>query len=729
MEDWSKEQVRDWALKLRGVDPESAEILFNQNITGTSLKRLHRLLIQMGLKFGPAEVIIHAKNGMREAKLCDPFPVSDRYIEGDILSVAESGAADLIEFCHEFKSFINTTDGTKMEKFQTEVIRFAAACLNRRTNGTIHFGILDKPHGKICGAPVDSNEKESYDQALMTAIKDRFSKHQHIVQKCIKRPRFIEVLNKDLTPTGKFVIEVDVVPHDTMCKTELFHTSPFHKSKTKQFFVREGSSSRNLLAPDTSDKKNQNYQQYVNNVNNLSELRKQAEEKNRSMEKSHKQGFKLGWMITGGSGSLDRSYYNYNLIVSNSSDPKDFFLELKPSVVWGFNYTLAETEQFHIKNISLPKKPHLFCVLNYFRSRTKRRSVKSMWAHVNAAISPTAIPSLCRDVFRNNVLVIFLVPPKENNLLSEIFFRFYKELKNTRQMLFICHNKHAFLSWSRLVDAGCKVDISDRCIYELSGAEVNGTIFSLLPEKRRSTRFLPGAGGSRVVLEKEVEDRLTTLDVLCVNQCEDKDSIEQNFYQGRPVTWENFYFAEQSRSNMFIKSEQFWYIVNTFIPELYSRRKACVLLKIKHEPGCGGTTLAKQILWYLRETYRCAVLKNNIDNEPETVAEQVVMLLKCGYAEQKPPVPVLLMIDDFGDKYGSNLIQVIEKHCQHIIDHSRFPQVILLNCIRSTLPSGPFDPTEDTVFIKHKIFETPPLLRLAISDSSSQINCLRSKSL
>ncbi|KAK7938850.1 hypothetical protein WMY93_002176 [Mugilogobius chulae] len=145
--------------------------------------------------------------------------------------------------------------------------------------------------------------------------------------------------------------------------------------------------------------------------------------------------------------------------------------------------------------------------------------------------------------------------------------------------------------------------------------EVNGTILSLLSDNRKSSQFLPGAGGGRVLLEKKVERQLTTLDVLCVNQCdggtENQDDIEQNFYRGGEVSWWNFYLSEQPGAVPFIKRDKFVYIVDTLIPDLSSLRKACVLLNLLHLPGCGGTTLAKHVLWALREKFRSAVLIDN----------------------------------------------------------------------------------------------------------------------
>ncbi|KAK2839426.1 hypothetical protein Q5P01_013166 [Channa striata] len=153
-------------------------------------------------------------NSSNHLKLCKPYPFekyhdSLRYIVNSILDVTESGPLNLIEPCHEYKAFINTTDETRMIKFTSEVIRFGAACMNSRTNGTIHFGIGDKPdftHGQVLGVVVE--DKEAYVDKLKSAIYRYFEQNRkQDAETCIKPPRFVEVLSRDTTSYNRYVIE------------------------------------------------------------------------------------------------------------------------------------------------------------------------------------------------------------------------------------------------------------------------------------------------------------------------------------------------------------------------------------------------------------------------------------------------------------------------------------------------------------------------------------------
>ncbi|KAM9540281.1 LOW QUALITY PROTEIN: sterile alpha motif domain-containing protein 9-like [Salvelinus alpinus] len=176
----------------------------------------------------------------------------------------------------------------------------------------------------------------------------------------------------------------------------------------------------------------------------------------------------------------------------------------------------------------------------------------------------------------------------------------------------------------------CRIDIERRCIYELSLAEISGTVLSLYSDNHRSRRFLLGLGESKVLLERKVESCLGILDILCVNQCEGGNRHKltmDNFYKGGKVEWWNFHFSEQPGKMPFIKRDKFNYIKDTIIPDLLSlKRPSCVFLNLLHEPGCGGTTLAKHMLWELRDKFCCAVLKDT-NAVPTEVAQQVVELL------------------------------------------------------------------------------------------------------
>ncbi|XP_036447286.1 sterile alpha motif domain-containing protein 9-like [Colossoma macropomum] len=779
IKDWDKNHVRDWILRLTDVDDEYAKILYNQKISGSSLLLLEKAdLIDLNIELGPAKLIIHRRDeliklkaqqsvspGNQSSKSCKPYPFSQyhaayRYQENSILDVTESGALNLIEPCHEYKAFINfenVTTEEKLKKFTEEVIRFAAACMNSRTNGTIHFGVGDRPeftHGQILGTKIE--DKETFDQKLADVIEGRFEyKHIDVVKKCIKPPRFVEVLEADMTGSGKYVIEVDIEPSSLLCEDNFFHIYSVDTRKSKKrfktrdlktdekdsaklFYIRDNSSSRNLLAQASSTKSLEEYNKYVDNIVRLSQLRKEAEEKHLTVVKNSVQGSRLCEMITGGSRSLDKSHFERYVLVTNKSHPVQkeylaFLLDMNLTAVLDFDPESAETglnnlfDEKRNVNVHLPVQYKITEPVEEIASKLKLTRTTS-WVFCNGGIKEEkpsdvnnwllekgssirdVVSFLCRkDVLpQKKFLIMFLllsdVTDKHDPML-ETFSMFYQELKGTEQILCICGNGSSYTYWKELIEARYGVSISRRCIYELSFAEINGTVLSLWSENRKSSRFLPGGGG-KVLLPKKVEDSLDRLSILCVNQCEggneDKMEQEERFYKGGKVSWWNFYFSEQPGSMPFIKRDNFDYIIDTIIPDMCSLTQACVRFNILHIPGCGGTTLAMHVLWTLKEKFRCAVLKGKTADYDD-VARQVVTLLTCETTDQQTRVPVLLMLDDFDETDAVNdLQQHIEKECLKKNGSSRSPQIVLLNCMRAE-SQAQTEATDDTVFIGNQL--------------------------
>ncbi len=220
------------------VDKEDADILYNQRINGTALLLLEETDLKAeGLSLNARKLIID-KIGLLKQKTKQqndvvtqpysfkPYPfnrfnAAHRYRENSILDVTETGPKDLIQPCHEFKAFTNTAEKDRMKKYIYEVIRFAAACMNSRTNGTIHFGVIDKPHGQILGISVQNTDE--FDVQQSHAIKKHFKwdKQVEIAKRCIKPPRFVEVLKADMTSAGKSVIEVDIEPSSIVLSRSL----------------------------------------------------------------------------------------------------------------------------------------------------------------------------------------------------------------------------------------------------------------------------------------------------------------------------------------------------------------------------------------------------------------------------------------------------------------------------------------------------------------------------
>lgn len=258
----------------------------------------------------------------------------------------ETGPLNLIDPIHEFKDFTNTnTEEDAKMKFSNEVFRFAAACMNSRTNGTIHFGVKDKPHGKIVGVNITDVTKEVYIDHFNKMIHQYFEDHQvQKAKKCIREPRFVEVLLPNSTPSDRFVIEVDVIPKYSECEHDYFQikmqncNNGIWEQRTKfSLFVRDGASSKDII------KNNTELRTFKLDLKTLAESRKEAEGKCKVKKYiKNSEGPKLIKLLTGNQDLLDNSYYKWYILVTNKCHPNqikhlDFLKEIKWFAVLEFD--------------------------------------------------------------------------------------------------------------------------------------------------------------------------------------------------------------------------------------------------------------------------------------------------------------------------------------------------------------------------------------------------------
>ncbi len=370
--DWNRDHVKKWMLETE-MSEGYADILHSHRINGAGLLHLKEAyLLMRNLPLNAIELIIQnldlLKEKTRQYCTLKPYPF-DRYdatysyTENCILDVTETGPKDFIQPCHEFKALTNAKEEKhRTEKYTYEVIRFAAACMNSRTNGTIHFGVKDDPHGQILGVSVPKTD--DFDLLQKHAIERHFKldnnvqiaeseknvqiaeseKNVQIAKRCIKPPRFVEVLKADMTFSGKYVIEVDIEPSSIVCQDFYFKTFDVvinqEQAKKKKggesFFIRDGSSS-----------KQEDQDKYTANNPRLSQERKDAEEKHLSVVKIHAHGSALSEMITGGTHSMDRSRFTSYIVVASKSHSVqlknlDFLLCMDLMAVLDFDPQSAE---------------------------------------------------------------------------------------------------------------------------------------------------------------------------------------------------------------------------------------------------------------------------------------------------------------------------------------------------------------------------------------------------
>ncbi|XP_021047211.1 sterile alpha motif domain-containing protein 9-like [Mus pahari] len=700
-----------------------------------------------------------------EQMSCMPYPFNyfhdvKQYIEHSILRVAETGPLNLIDPVHEFKAFTNTEKATEEDvkmKFSNETFRFAAACMNSRTNGTIHFGIKDKPHGEIVGVQVTS--KDAFINHFNAMITKYFEDSEiSEARACIREPRFVEVLLKNSAQSNRFVIEVDVIPKHSICQEKYFYTmmqsctgGTWKQSNDTSLFVREGASSRNILGnPKQRDRE---FKKFLEDLKTRTASRKAAEEEElRMVAKRESEGLKLSKLLTRNQGSLDKSYYDWYILVTNACAPTqiehlDFIKEMKLFAVLDFdpyshiNGVVKAYKESRIANLHLPSHYEEKTTIEEKTSTLKLYEQPS-WIFCNGRIGLSCQPlephlwqrdrasgvrkliSFLTDeniIARGKVLVVFLLlSPVENQKdpLLETFCAFYQVFNGMDNMLCICVNSAIYQQWSDLLQVRLEIkdDLSEHSISTLNIELVNNTILKLKSVIQSSRRFLPSYGSSSVILEKMDEDIMSALEILCENECKDTDiekdesqflefkkSREEHFYRGGRVSWWNFYFSSENYSSAFVKRDGFEELT-TLIQQCADSPKPVFakVINLYHHPGCGGTTLAMHVLWDLKQKFRCAVLKNKATDFAE-IGEQVSKLFSYKATSHQDYIPVLLLVDDFEEQQNTYILQnainsfIAEKGLRY-----EKTLVIILNCMRSQNPDESAK-LADSISLKNKL--------------------------
>ncbi|XP_047423940.1 sterile alpha motif domain-containing protein 9-like [Mugil cephalus] len=184
----------------------------------------------------------------------------------------------------------------------------------------------------------------------------------------------------------------------------------------------------------------------------------------------------------------------------------------------------------------------------------------------------------------------------------------------------------------------------------------------------------------------EIKDSLSLLDVVYEDQFEGEfisqetlERTEENFYRGAPPNWLNFHISHQAdgTGTPFIKRDGY----QTLVQQIHRRREGpgTSAIKLLHQQGCGGTTLAMQVLWDLRKTFMCAVLTGSTLDIRE-VAKQVVCLFTAGSRGHQKTVLLLLNDDFIVDRLRDAIMEeIVEQEIE--ID---IPVVVFLSCVRTS---------------------------------------------
>ena len=157
---------------------------------------------------------------------CNAHDKDFRYVKHRVLP-PETGIDNMSVSCHEYKSLeiVHKFESIKLQaKVVSEVLRLACGCMNMRTNGTIHFGVMDKKkgfkHGEIIGIPIE-NQSDYVDALDYIEKCFKGSEQQTEARRCINNPKFIEVIDGQGSEVT-WIVEFDIAPEASVVKGKLY---------------------------------------------------------------------------------------------------------------------------------------------------------------------------------------------------------------------------------------------------------------------------------------------------------------------------------------------------------------------------------------------------------------------------------------------------------------------------------------------------------------------------
>lgn len=643
---------------------------------------------------------------------CRPRPFDQEaidfiYVKHRVLQ-PESGAFDLISPCHEFKSFAVAAalDRTRLQaKFAKEVLKFAAGCMNIRSNGTIHFGVMDSKedagyvHGEIIGITV--KEKDIYIDAL-DYIERSFSSNKEHVRQCVRPPRFIEVMDRESTEK-RYVVEVDIVPSISIVKNKVYKVRlpNFKESTNKVEFEKEAILRR---VGSKTEPVSDNVSDFCERVKDRDAQREEAE-KNQFLSAPgicQDLGRKLTMLMTSGKKFIEKE--KWFILIADRFQPDDlshidWLLNMNLFCVFDFDpdskisglcskylqHRVANMHSLHSYRISsdtsikeFTSQLHLFEQTSWIfcngRSDFKGNETlcdEMTWIKTKMTFLRECVSLICKQILpKGTFQVIFLLTSPVEKPLLHTFNEFFTDMEGHEDIICFCESQKNFQKWQSFAEGSCGKEAANNfSVVGMKMSHMNATLQQIQPVKACARKHLPVFVKGTCLLEPHKEEQMYSLEIVTVDHCdetskdfisEEKANIERQFYHGGRVTWLNFWLAEHKYVGEVIERDAY-HDVSKLLNEALkwnADQTPVNSINIYHHPGSGGSTVARQVLWNNRKNLRCAVVKPSYSIA--VVAQHAVELRE--YEEKDPQrcVPVLLLIEDSDKEYLDDLRNELE---------------------------------------------------------------------
>lgn len=611
-----------------------------------------------------------------------------------VCTVQSAHDDNLLDPVHQF-SYPMTRKEEKLCYFLKEVVRFTAGCINMMQNGTIHFGILPKENGlgQVLGVSIpESLNANEIDLEVQAAVVTSFSKRNRCqVLRCIGPVQIIPV------EEGGSVLELDVQPCSIYLSGDILFT----------LFPPKGNQEETLFCYVRSSKAVEKIGR--NREGEISEFFSQAIKERRRLEEwsVNKKGetkyhfTKLTECLTAGNEYVTDQLYPLFVISSYTTAADTEHVEqmlrfmktafLSSPLIFDFEKSTqlikaieGNDRFFHVllaENVCdstggripvLNENVWLYCNGND-EHNVPRMNLQDYTDHRDEGVRSLLNESFA--MFGKRTLIVFLVfekLPKSDPLfrLAEDVRRIYKEtpviISDQETNIEDLRNEYRHLVSER--------ELSTIFHTSLAWSEITEIIPSVFRPDPDTVCKFPSAFGNPVFMSKKEKQELKLDDIelvsedLCMqfeqmseSKRMEKEKIDkENFYRGNEVSWYNFF----TRTHVCIR-DVFLKHVSVIKEKIKNGEDKFEIVEILHQPGAGGTTLGKNLIWQFsqfskssHERYRCCLVKSV--NMEET-AKQITRFRN--FKEKRPDKagPVIVLVDNKSDDVKKRLKDDIHK--------------------------------------------------------------------
>ena len=710
----------------------------------------------------PPEIAVREKKPKTRRKLetfrdFDTRPkATDVYEKGHVLPEEQSRPGYLLEAIHKYRT-------VPAGELAMEAIQFAAACMNERVNGTIHFGVVGKYDskrasraGEIVGFPLD---KQQCEVAITEEIYRAFYDDQReLALKCIRDPVYIPVVGQEAASAELFVVEVDVVPHSGAVANEAFFLKPAAGKRTALFRYVDGAPT------EVFDKE---LIEFMDFKKQQTTLRRDSEKDARSQPAPtpdlHR---KLHSLLTDENdydvtdifpvlflspspGSATTEYLVDNFSCIKSLEPLSVFDFDPPASAaasgetqglysvmdnqLGLVYETLTTDNFDKdseenkssgNNDGLGKllesiagsslRPWIFC--NGYGPLEKEELKPAAWRSQRGQGFKEAIRFYREQIPSEKArILIFLLSRNYDVLLGaleEIFVKFPDQWILLAETEKVAKDLMSEVVRRSYVE---KEVLQERCVIGMPWSHVNKSITSIFGYSAGTGCTLPSSTGSPCIMKEREKNGLPDLEILSVTQCADEDFVmrgndqemekrkrttEEEFYRGKQVSWWNFFFRDHV-----LRRSQFDSLLDVVKKKLNDNipdDEKVAVVTLFHQPGAGGTTSARQILWELKGEFRCCVIKQIPD--PRQTCDQIVNLRN--FEEPDSPKPPLVLIDNEDEEKVFQLCSYMNEKARREARDSRGKQKIfcvLVICVRMIVLPRKRDESKVGLMLGHEL--------------------------